>query len=175
MQNSSPLMGPSSGMASTMSHARLVKFSENFPQRRAAPDTTAGIPPPSASSAPHPRLVFRRRQQIQSRRWLHQLRRQRREWRALGWDHLRRRSARAEEHGQSTIWTCAWSKSAAAWRGATSNMREIRRRMTAERMPRQRWRRGPRVWGCGKTCHRFRRGSGGIKGEVLSRRWIRLD
>ena len=54
----------SSSVASTMSGARLVRFSENFPQPRAAPDTTAETPLPSASSGPHPRLVFRRQQQV---------------------------------------------------------------------------------------------------------------
>lgn len=43
--------GASSRVASTMSHARLVRFSENFPQPRVAPDTTAETPLPSACAA----------------------------------------------------------------------------------------------------------------------------
>ena len=144
--------------------------------------TTAEIPQPSASAAPHPRLFFRRwrlvlavRQQVQGRRWLHQFGWQRREWRALGRDDLGCPRARAEEHGQSTIGTSACGRSAAAWRGTTSNMREIRPRITAERIPRQRWQRGPPVRGCGTMKSRFRRGSGGIKSEGLSLRAVRLD
>ena len=152
-----------------------LRLSEHFRTFRAAPDTTAEIPQPSALSAPHPRLIVRNWQLVQGRRWLHQFGRQRWERWALRRNYLGRRCARAEEHGQSTIGTSACGRSTAAWRGTTSNMREIRPRITAERMPRQRWRCGPRVWGCGKTCPLLHRGSVGIKSEGLSLRAVRLD
>ena len=76
---------------------------------------------------------------------------------------------------QSIIGAYALSRSAAAWRGITSNMRGIKRRVTAGPTQRPRWRRGLPAWVCGATWRRLRRGSGGINSESLWLRAVRLD